>query len=750
VHLVGVGRVARDKFTSGSAFERKVHETLEKYLPFSVLPNVALFRSDQFRAEDPSPERSRINSRAYEIDNVFHYRSNERDHIVIVEAKAPKISVADDKWLYSRQDQRRRDACNQLISHAETVLQYLRPLGAQTDLTIDAFVVPTSYEPAGTHTKKVDDHITLHLCSLRDLARHIRDIKQNASDDEANVQVLRVAQSEFMTLLRLGVPLRSLGHPELGNAIRYVARCRRDIDHELYRSFTPSKGRWAINGTAGMGKSVLLAYATAVFSSDRRLEFRSSSAQLADFAPRATEIGLNELAERYICVYAMKPKQRDVLEREYLRLFQEFSIAAGTEELRFIKPHFDVWKDERAIPAKCSVLVIDESHDLSEKGQDMVRAWFEGSATNYLMLACDRHQKIRLGNRNATLVNGFSFSGHAKRLARNYRNPFAVNAASLGLMYRWFADDGVKVIPTKAEFNSLLGFEVTTQENSEGWRVSMKDDSHPGNLWSHCVSSFPSCNAAYEHLAQQNLSSSDVLWVRFSEEDSDFDYEQLSRYTYHNFHTPESAALVDKYVKGQEAPIVVIEGFPDVIDEGGIIQDGTSSEQEGAMWSFRRQVYICSSRATAFLYFVFNVPETESAKRFERELNQLLLSLSAGDNVGTSGSKTWSFYVRNGSAIRRPTIFDDMDDETALGEVDSTSKTDIRRQRSKSTRRARKPRKPAPQAVPQSGRPDDQTPSDKTAVVKTERKDTRVGPEHTVKLRYPIVVRSLARALGNL
>jgi hypothetical protein len=748
---------------TGAKFEREVHDLLDKELPFCVLPNVTLFRPDEFRAEEPDLGEDRINSRAYELDNVFHYRQNESDVVVIIETKALPITAEENRWTYVRYSEggrdRKIDARDQLVNHAQTILRYLRPVGRHTLLKVEAYVVTTLCKPAIVHSQEHSENIRLHLCGVEQLVELIREIKRSATNQRANVQLLRIAQSEFMTLLRLGNPIKSLGHPELRHAIQYIARCRRDIDHELYRSFSPSKNRWAINGTAGMGKSVLLAYATAVLSCNRRLVFDTDGAHLDGFDERSTEIGLKDLSRRYICAYAMKAKQRDVLEREYLRFFREFSMAAGREEIHFIKPRFDVWKDERAIPAECSVLVVDESHDLSATGQKMIREWHERSTEHYLILACDRHQKIRLADGNATIIEGMSFSGCTKKLGRNYRNPFAINATALGLMYRWFAVEGAKVLPSKREFKELLGFEVAAEHSGSAWRVSMKDDAHPGNLWSHCVGSFPSCAAAYAHLAQQNLSSSEVLWVRFSEEDSDFDYELLSRFTYHNFHTPESETLVDKYVKGQEVPVLVIEGFPDVIETGGRGEkSGELTEDERDMWAFRRQVYICASRATAFLYFIFDVPETDPAKRFGVELSNLLSALSTSSNTKASGSKEWSFEVKRTAVTRRPSIFEDLEEDASASKIEAGSKRDpsIRMATPTSADLRSQALTRNHSGVPRIGAGRQAPVRDDTRAAPASARSNNVvrtppskAVRRTVRLRHPIFVGELAREIGE-
>lgn len=152
------------------------------------------------------------------------------------------------------------------------------------------------------------------------------------------------------------------------------------------------------------------------------------------------------------------------------------------------------------------------------------------------------------------------------------------------------------------------------------------------------------------------MGSEDVLWVRFSEEDPEFNYEQLRAFTYHNCRTYDSHQLCDKYVKGQEYPIVVIEGFPRFMDRYGDGEKGTANEQK--MWSFRREVYLCASRATSFLYFVFN-PRGNSPEitRMKNEFSALVAAVSLPTNRQGGGAKRWSFSLQETAEKRNLEVF---------------------------------------------------------------------------------------------
>src|SRR5947207_5309303 len=170
-------------------------------------------------------------------------------------------------------------------------------------------------------------------------------------------------------------------------------------------------------------------------------------------------------------------------------------------------------------------------------------------------------------------------------------------------MFRWLASTGPKVLPTAYQLKEEFGFNVLLEGRPTG-RLTLQswNDSHPGNYWSFTTSTFFSCQDAYGQLGDESLTNRDVLWVRFREEEEGFDYEKLRRFTYHNVNTAESFETIDKYIKGQEFPIVVIEGTPPAANITTFARDATEEEME--MWRARRQLYLCCSRSTAFLYFV--------------------------------------------------------------------------------------------------------------------------------------------------
>jgi hypothetical protein len=180
----------------------------------------------------------------------------------------------------------------------------------------------------------------------------------------------------------------------------------------------------------------------------------------------------------------------------------------------------------------------------------------------------------------------------------------------------------------------------------------MRNDAHPANSWSDCVSIFPTCEAAVARLRPCRFRPQDVLWVRFDDEDEHFDYEQLSCFTYHNLNSPESIELTDKYIKGQDFPIVVIEGFSEDMNSW----NSTDSEQR--MWQRRKELYVCSSRATAFLFLIPRV-ESERSARVSDEIQNLVRQLSTPCKDRDGFSRTWRFTISPTTEVRRMDVFTD-------------------------------------------------------------------------------------------
>jgi negative regulator of replication initiation len=601
-------------------YENSLRKRLYRDYPFAVLHRVPVFRPDM-------PE---LWSKAFEIDFLMHFHSGMEDLLIVIECKDQKLvgskngapPEAYGEWLArypnaNGQTEFKNVKSKQLDNHLRAVASYLTAYNPRNRFRFEGWVIASSaFEPW-----LVDDRRPKMVFRLLQEDAAFEELKRLA----ATYQCLRIEQSPTLTTLQHGLPLPSLGHPEIRNAIDYVARCRTNLDLQLFRAFALYKRHTAINGSAGMGKSVLLAYALFVLATNKCVDISTqdpeSPIQLVDFDLQANELDLPPLEYRVISVFAQKPKQIEMLQRQWEYFLESFGELNGLAALNFKKPHFAVWEGE--VDSDCNILLIDEAHDLPDAHQDLVRQWIsDEEIKRCLVIACDRHQKLRLAGPNATLVRGLNFSGHTKKLARNYRNPFPVYSSALGIMFRWFAQNGPKIVPKKSELKDEFSFEVLTFSDVPNTPVMLEswNDSHPANRWSFTVSLFPSCEVAHRQLACYGLRREEILWVRFGEEDPFFNYELLADFTYHNCHGPEALQLLDKYIKGQEFAIVVVEGLPSDFEV-------PERERWDAMWQARRQVFLCCSRCTAFLYFIPPPPDS-FPKSVTKELNNLIGQLS--------------------------------------------------------------------------------------------------------------------------
>jgi hypothetical protein len=220
-------------------------------------------------------------------------------------------------------------------------------------------------------------------------------------------------------------------------------------------------------------------------------------------------------------------------------------------------------------------------------------------------------------------------------------------------MFRWCADGGPKVVPLVDQMKDYFGFKAQPLP-ADDLEVVLRSDAHPGNWWCHTVARFPNVTAVHTLLSREQLQQQDVLWVRFAEEDPEFDYEKVAgRWTYHNCRTDDAQNISDKYIKGQDFPVVVIEGFPRFMDAW------QSEEAEAKMWAFRRELYLCASRSTGFLYFVCNVTTTKEVSRIQREIDSLIEAVSAPEDRATSGTRSWKLIIKHTTTLRRLEVFAD-------------------------------------------------------------------------------------------
>jgi cold shock CspA family protein len=571
-------------FRGGEIFEHRIHSLINSRFPNSTLRNIPVYDVTKARfLKDKDAPRLEV---GVEVDLLMHIKNVNEEKLILIECKNIDIEVVDKKWLCRYHDKiEGKDVKNQILQQASALLHHLQPISTNKALAMECWVV------CGKEIKEEE------IDYDRDSLIRLMDQKELTQKVDGLYGVLRVAQSEYLSILRRGIPVPELGHPEISNAIRYVNRCRETIDMELFRSFQPKAERWAINGSAGMGKSVLLAYA--LFSMATGMEiFRAKDGlepKVNDLASK--KLGIPALKHRKILVLTLKENQRIVIHDLLEKFLDDYSPLLGEGMQLVLRPRIEVWTPKTNLMDGPNILMIDEAHDLTQE-QQLAVAKFSETDGHYLVVACDRHQKLRLIDPKAPIIQGLSFSLKTTKLYNNYRSPFPIYMASLSLLFRWFAPLGPMVIPKEDDLTNGFGFQVHHYNPEKHIDLGLKNDSHPANGWSYSVSSFSNGRTLFEILSRENLKPKNVLWARFGKEDPDFDYELLGRVTYHDLTGSESSELINKYIKGRDFEIVVLEGLSEVLNYE---LDDINTE---TMWRKRREIFLCASRATTFLYFV--------------------------------------------------------------------------------------------------------------------------------------------------
>lgn len=633
-------------------FEDDMSELLLSIFPFGVLSGIRLYSPNI-----PSGDYG------FEVDNIIHIQAGNIDAILLVEVKNQKILISKNTW-EGAYENGRKNIKDQINFHLQVFREYLEPIAYDRQLKFFSLVVSSD---ANQEDKSEDGYkgSKIRICAYTKVKEIVEKLFSDVSTlAKQQARYLKASQSNYLDILRLSLPLKNLGHPELNSAIRYIDRCRRSLDESLYKEFKPTPERWVINGSAGMGKSVLLAYAAAVLSTGYELYIfdgvlaAAPNKQLEKlrFSPDPDNADM--------VVLTMSEKQLFSVKNWFDGFVQKIQNSEkGSPPYRFKYPRFEWIRGENDFEKikdlKISALLIDEAHDLPGFTYQHIAHHNSQNAT-YLVVACDRHQKLKYAGTDARIIEGLDFTNKSNRLNKIYRNPAPIYIASLALMFRWFAKDGPKIIPSQYDLKWQFGLTSASTLPEEPVSISMKSDLHPANSWSHVVDSFPDANTAYHYLKREKLDHEEVLWVRFSSEDPNFNYEQLNKkFTYHNFRTHDSIELCDKYIKGQEFPVVIIEGFPRFMDA---YQSGDGSEDhELKMWSFRRELYLCASRATGFLFFICTQDGDLVRGRINEEITDLVTSLSVPVGNQNRGTRNWSVTIQRTGIARSMSIFEGLE-----------------------------------------------------------------------------------------
>lgn len=624
-----------------------IRDRFDSLYPFSLISNVILYRND----------RKEYDLFANEIDHLFHYKKDGKDHLVIIEAKERKLygytpdksPTAKSPWQLNYHE-KVKDIKRQVRDQATALKQFCHNV-SQTKPEIECWIV--DLRDNAQHIISDERGSNLNLLTLPGFGHKLNQIGS----------VIRVEHSEFLREFRRGITVPYLGHPEIINAVSFIKTCRKSLDDQIYRFFRPRDKYYALNGCAGMGKSVLLAYSMFVFASDYAVYFNNDKEPILE--PFKDKSKLPLFKDRKIYVYAVKIKQIEALKFYWRGITKQ--ISRITNHLPALQqPVFKQWNGE--IPEDCTILVIDESHDLSIEDQQKIANWIERDDSKlcqkYLLVACDRNQALKKKDKDEDIIAGINFSRHTTRLNRIYRCPFPVYVASIGLLFRWFAPQGGSMALSTERLREHFGFKPYVKEFDDGMLLTMRNDCHPGNNWKQTVNYFNTCSTAYAHLAQFSLDRDDVLWACFERTERDFDYPEIARkYTVVDLWGADAENEIDMHIKGQEFSIVVVEGLPPDMNPSELIKKTDwgkeLSEAEQKMWRFRKNVYTVCSRASAFLYFINELDN--SANENADELRNLIEQVSKSFRGKNESGQTWEFKVNKPTIIRKPDIFRDDD-----------------------------------------------------------------------------------------
>ncbi|MBW2738550.1 MAG: hypothetical protein JRE64_06785 [Deltaproteobacteria bacterium] len=626
-----------------------IRDRFDSLYPFSLISNVILYRND----------RKEYDLFANEIDHLFHYKKDGKDHLVIVEVKQRELygytpyqpPTAKSPWKL-KYDEKVKDIKRQVKDQATALKQFCHNV-SQTKPEIECWIV--DLRDNAQHIISDERDSNLNLLTLPGFGHKLEQVDS----------VIRVEHSEFLRELRRGIFVPHLGHPEIINAVSFIKTCRKSLDDQIYSFFRPQDNYYALNGCAGMGKSVLLAYSIFVFASDYAIYFNNDNKPILE--PFKDKSKLPIFQDRKIYVYAVKKKQIEALKFYWQGITKQISrITNHRPALQ--QPVFKRWDSE--IPEDCTILVIDESHDLSIEDQQKIANWIERDDSKlcpkYLLVACDRNQALKRKDKNEDIIAGINFSRHTTRLNRIYRCPFPVYVASIGLLFRWFAPQGGCILLSTQKLRECFGFKPSVKEFDDGMLLTMRNDCHPGNNWKQTVNYFTNCSTIYAHLAQFSLDRHDVLWACFEKTEQEFNYPEIAtKYTFvdlRDVRDSDTENEIDLYIKGQEFSIVVVEGLPPDMNPSELIKKddwGKVSEAEQKMWRCRKNVYIVCSRASAFLYFITDLDKTTNKNA--NELRNLIEQVSKSFRNKNESGQTWEFKVNKPTIIRKPDIFRDDD-----------------------------------------------------------------------------------------
>lgn len=579
---------------SALGFELAVGQILEDYFPHASLADVNVFR----------PDTREDHLWTNQIDHLLHLRRGHQDLLVLIECKNQQLTGAlwqEPPTENSVWNAWYADGPSDVKGQTRRQLKALRAFldDHPEDESHEIWVVQNATDSRELVRKEKRRRFLHRLLNGQQLKNRLAALAQ---DGWCGVPVVH---SPLLWPLRSARGRANAFHPPFSEALPYIDRCRQSLDREIFARFDPRHERWAIKGAAGSGKSVLLAYALAVFSTNKCIRVVQGLKTLQDWEGQYDGEAIRGLPlwnQRNIVCYAMTDFQREVLRKRYAAFLEEFAVLAEGHAPAARPCQFHVWNGQ--IQTQANIVAVDESHNLSLVGQQALAEWAGEVSNRYVLIALDRQQQVVDEGARAHIVQGLPFgNSRCIELNRAYRQPFPVFIASLALMFRWFSAEGPMIRPEEAEvpgdgriFRGGYGVRVLSPNAAPNAILAMRNDSHPANVWQGTISKMFSAKQVLHLLETQSSGHENVLWLRFAAEQGAPENLTLQgRFNFHNIGAEQAADFIARNIQGLEFPIVVIEGLPPHFNN---LQD------PHRMLNARRQFYLCASRASGFLYLV--------------------------------------------------------------------------------------------------------------------------------------------------
>ena len=300
--------------------EDKAGKILRAKYPFGVLSNVPLFRAD-------TPEEHLF---ANQADHLLHLRKGDREKLLIIECKDNVLRrwvteksrpiVESSKYWFALYSGKAKDSKKQVRNQARALYQNLE-LQRNGGPPIEGWVVH-----AGKHQNEIrhqyNDGLLLIAMTGKLFQARLKRLKQQGW------KAVPVFSSAYLSRIQLGRHEEHFPHPTVIDALDHVKNSRLSLDGGIFTKLRLGKKRnnWAISGSAGSGKSVLLAYSLCVFATDYWIQRAPNGSfhKILEPVGNSLPATMPPLIERRIYVFAMSPAQVEALQRYFERFKAEF------------------------------------------------------------------------------------------------------------------------------------------------------------------------------------------------------------------------------------------------------------------------------------------------------------------------------------------------------------------------------------------------------------------------------------------